>query len=226
MSENVFKKMRRQVEADIAASPDKIAAIYGRVSTKTQSCILQMNEARTWCGRQGLTVYEEYEDWGLSGRKANRPALNKLMEDARAGKFKIVVVYKLCRFGRNVLDVINNILELDAIGVRFVSVTQGIDTNDKSPMARFMLQLLAALAQLEVDITQERIIDGVEHAKKYGTRSGKPIGPPRKIFSRDRVLKMREEGLSIREIAKTMNLGIGTIHRVCSATYPDQNGRA
>ena len=88
-----------------------------------------------------------------------------MMEDAKAGRFKAVAVYKLCRFGRNVSDVIHNVLELEAINVRFVSITQGIDTNDRSPMAKVILQLFATFAQFEVDVLTEKIIDGVEHAK-------------------------------------------------------------
>lgn len=192
------------------------AAIYARVSTKSQSCGLQLSELMGWCKRHEFEVHEVYEDWGISGRRAKRPSLEKLMKDARSGHFKIVVVYSLCRFGRSVADVVRNVLELDAIGVRFITTTQSIDTNNKSPIARLTLQLFAALAEFEVDVTTERIRDGIDHAKEFGTRSGNPFGRPRRIFRREQVAQFREQGLSIRQIAKQLGVGKGTVERCLS----------
>jgi DNA invertase Pin-like site-specific DNA recombinase len=146
------------------------------------------------------------------------------MDDAKAGRFKTVVVYSLCRFGRSLSDVIRQVIELDAMGVRFMTITQALDTNNKSPMARFTLQLFAALAEFEVDLTTERIQDGVEHAREFGTKSGKPIGRPRRVFHHDEVFRLKIEGLSIRQIADRLGIGKGTVSR-CLSQNQDRGAR-
>jgi putative DNA-invertase from lambdoid prophage Rac len=203
-----------------------LIAIYARVSTKRQTCDVQLSELNDWCSRRGFQIYEVYEDWGISGRRKHRPAFDKLMRDAKDGRFSTVVVYSLCRFGRSLSNVIQQVLELDALGVRFISMNQSIDTNDKSPMAKLTLQLFAAMAEFEVDVTTERILDGVEYAKEFGTKSGKPFGRPKRVFSRDEVARMRASGASIRQIAKRLGVGKGTIERCLSHNPPAQNDGA
>jgi putative DNA-invertase from lambdoid prophage Rac len=209
---------------------ETIAALYGRVSTKRQSCVVQMNEIREWCARHGWPIYKEYEDWGVSGRKAVRPGLTNLMRDAKDGRFKVLVIYRLDRFGRSLSDVIHNILELDAAKVRLVSVIEGLDTNDKSPMGRFLVQMLAAMAEMEVNVMQERIQDGVEYAREHGTKSGKSIGRQKVIFRVDKALDLRNEGLSWRQVHRELRrqgikVGLGTLFSRCSESLARQQGR-
>jgi len=200
-------------------------ALYARVSTKFQNCDVQLTNLREWCSRHGYSVYNVYEDIGISGRTSKRPALQRLMSDARDGRFKTVVVYSLCRFGRNLSDVINGVLELSAIGVRFVSLMQGIDTNDKSPMAKFTLQMFALLAEFEVDLTAERISDGIQRAKQYGSRTGNPIGRPIRIFRRDKVFEMRQAGFSLLKIAHELGIGYGTVRRTLAKKPLEDSGQ-
>lgn len=208
-----------------------VAALYGRVSTKRQSCLVQMNEIRGWCARQGWSIYKEYEDWAISGRKSVRPGLTSLMRDAKDGRFKAVVVYKLDRFGRSLSDVIHNVLELDAANVRLVSVMEGLDTNDKSPMGRCFLHIIAALAEMEVNVMQERIQDGVEYAREHGTKSGKTIGRQKVIFRVDKALDLKNQGLSWRQIHRELRrqgikVGLGTLFNRCSESLARQHARS
>jgi DNA invertase Pin-like site-specific DNA recombinase len=94
-------------------------------------------------------VYAEYVDTGWSGAKASRPQLNRLMADARKRRIDAVCVWKLDRWGRSVADSIKSIQELTSLGVRFIAVTQNIDTDESNPMARFLLHIIAAFAELE-----------------------------------------------------------------------------
>jgi DNA invertase Pin-like site-specific DNA recombinase len=201
-----------------------ICALYARVSTKRQSVEAQLSELRGWCARNGWDIYREYVDIGISGRRASRPGLIELLKDAHAGHFQAVVVVKLDRFGRNVVDVINNVLELHAIQCRFICASQGIDTNDRSPMGKLLIHVLALVAELEADLIGERIKAGVEYAKEHGTRSGNTIGGQRKIFNREKVLELHRQGLSYREIAQQMKIGLGTAHRVCSTSLDAEGG--
>ena len=83
-------------------------AAYIRVSTADQNCQLQIRELREFAARQGWEIGETYEDM-MSGARSSRPGLNRLMEDARTRKLDCVLVWKLDRFGRSLVDCLNNI---------------------------------------------------------------------------------------------------------------------
>jgi putative DNA-invertase from lambdoid prophage Rac len=131
------------------------AAIYTRVSTADQNSELQLRELQEYAKRQGWEIVEAYEDV-ISGAKASRPGLNRLMEDARARNFDCLIVWKLDRFGRSVVDCLNNIQELERCRVRFIAVTQNLDTDEKNPASPFLLQILGAAAEFERSLIRER----------------------------------------------------------------------
>ncbi len=199
-------------------------ACYVRVSTPDQNPELQLRELRDYATRQGWELADAYEDVG-SGSKACRPGLHRLMEDARKGKFKAVLVWKLDRFGRSLVDCLKNIQLLEDNRVQFIAVTQGLDTDRKNPAARFLLQILGAAAEFERSLILERVQAGQARyrqdyqAGRVGrtvhSRSGKdlPAHRPRKIFDREKVVRLRQDGLSLRQIAKRMGIGLGTVSR-------------
>lgn len=184
------------------------AAIYARVSTADQNCQMQLTELRSYNERSAWETIE-YVDHGISGAKRNRPALDRLMQDARLRKFGAVICWKLDRFGRSMVHLIENVRELDALGIRFVCPTQGIDTDQKSPTGRLILHILAALAEFERELIRERVKAGVAEAKRQGKHCGRPI----KIFRRDRVAEMRAQGRSWRDIAWELKIPVTTARR-------------
>jgi len=190
-------------------------ALYARVSTSDQDCALQLLELRQVARNRGWAIVSEYVDQGWSGRTNDRPALNRLMDALPYGGIDLVLVWKIDRFGRSVADLVRNIQILEAAGVRFCAVSQGIDTDQSNPTARLQLHILAAVAEFEAELIRERVKAGVEHAKKVGTRSGNPIGRPVKVFRRDEALRLRAGGKSIREIARQLHVGKGTVERAC-----------
>ena len=107
-------------------------AIYARVSTVDQDCSMQLAELHSYCERRAWPVVHDYMDKGISGAKASRPALDRLKADARQRKFDCVVVWKLDRWGRSLIDCINGVRELAALGIRWISVTQGLDTTSRT----------------------------------------------------------------------------------------------
>jgi putative DNA-invertase from lambdoid prophage Rac len=119
-------------------------AIYARVSTVDQSCEMQLQELREYAARRGFAIIGEYVDTGWSGAKASRPELNRLMQDAQMRRFDAVLVWKLDRWGRSVAHSIRSIQELVALGIRFLAVTQNIDTDESNPTSRFLLHIFAA----------------------------------------------------------------------------------
>jgi DNA invertase Pin-like site-specific DNA recombinase len=200
------------------------AAIYTRVSTADQNAEMQLRELNDYTGRQGWALVETYQDI-MSGAKANRPGLNRLIEDARARKFDCLVVWKLDRFGRSLVDCLNNIRTLEDYGIRFIAVTQGLDTDQRNPASRFLLHVLGAAAEFERSLIRERTQAGrIRYEQDYAagkvgktvySRSGRNMPPhrPKKIFDRDHVRELRRQGLSIRQIARRLSLGLGTVTR-------------
>jgi putative DNA-invertase from lambdoid prophage Rac len=182
-------------------------AIYGRVSTDGQSTDLQVSELTAYAGRMGWTITETYLDKGVSGTKDKRPALDKLMEDARLRRFDAVLVWKLDRFGRSLSQLVHNVQLLDGYGVRFISLTENVDTDVKSPTGRLMLHLFAAFAEFERNLIVERVRAGVAEAQ----RKGKHCGRPAKVFRRDEAVQLRQEGLSYRAIAKKLGIAVMTV---------------
>jgi DNA invertase Pin-like site-specific DNA recombinase len=199
-------------------------ALYVRVSTTDQNCELQFRELQVCAERQGRIIMETYQDT-MSGAKANRPNLNRLMLDARARKFDCLLVWKLDRFGRSLVDCLNNIRTLEENGVRFIAVTQGLDTDQQNPASRFLFHVLGAAAEFERALIRERTQAGQQRyrqdyaAGKVGktvySRSGRNMPPhrPKRVFDREEVMRLREQGRSYRQIAKSLGLGVGTVVR-------------
>ncbi len=199
-------------------------ALYTRVSTPDQNPELQLQELRDYAARQGWEVVEPYQDV-ISGTKARRPGLDRLMADARLRKFDSVLVWKLDRFGRSLVECLNSIQALDGYGVRFIAVTQALDTDQRNPASRLLVHVLAATAEFERSLILERSQAGQARyrrdyeAGKVGktvhSRSGKNLPPhrPKKIFDREEVVRLRRQGFSLRQIAESLNLGLGTVTR-------------
>lgn len=184
------------------------AAIYARVSTDDQNPQMQLSEVRSYAKRQGWKVVE-YVDKGISGTKRSRPGLDACMEAARLKKVDVVLVWKLDRFGRSLSNLIENILLLDSYGVRFVAVTQGIDTDSKNPTSRLLLHILGAIAEFERSMIVERVKSGMAAAKRNGKHCGRPKG----IWRRDQARNLRAQGLSWREISKKIGVPEASIRR-------------
>ncbi len=185
------------------------AAIYARVSTSDQDCGMQLRELREYALRRGWTVAGEYVDTGWSGAKASRPHLDRLMHDASKRGFDAVLVYKLDRFGRSVRNCLDGIEALRAHGVRFLAVSQNIDTDESNPTSRLMLHILAAVAEFERELIRERVCAGVRNARQKGKR----LGRPKRVFDRQRAVESRQQGQSLPQIARELGVGLGTVVR-------------
>lgn len=188
------------------------AALYVRVSTSDQNCTLQLSDLEHFVGRMGWECAGIYQD-SMSGSKASRPGLDRMMSDARLRKFDAVVVWKLDRFGRSLVHCVSQIQELSSLGIRFVAITQGLDTDTANPTSSLLLHILAAVAQFERELARERVAAGMRTASVRGTRSGKPIGRPKRIFDRSEALRLRAEGWPLQRIADSLGVGLGTIAR-------------
>jgi putative DNA-invertase from lambdoid prophage Rac len=188
------------------------AAIYARVSTSDQNNAIQIRELTDYVQRRGWQLAGIYQDQ-MSGAKASRPGLDRLVADARVRRFDAVLVWKLDRFGRSLVRCVSGIQELASLGVRFIATSQGLDTDESNPASKLLLHILAAVAQFERELIRERVSAGMRAAQARGTRSGKPIGRPRRIFDREQVRELRKNGIAIDAVARQMKLGVGTVRR-------------
>jgi DNA invertase Pin-like site-specific DNA recombinase len=190
--------------------------IYARVSTKDQSCALQVRDLKAYCAARKFSIFREYIDVGESGAKNSRPELNNLMADARKRKFDSVVVWRFDRFARSTKHLLLALEEFRSLGIQFVSYQENIDTT--SPLGQALFTIVSAVAQLERDLIRERVNAGIRHARACG----KQLGRPRRIVDGEELVRLQAEGASIREIAKKLGIGYGTVRlRIRSAEISD-----
>src|SRR5215469_5782422 len=182
-------------------------AIYGRVSTDGQSVDLQVTELREYAIRRDWRIVEEYLDVGVSGSRESRPALNRLMNDARQRKFDIILVWKIDRFGRSLKHLVNSLAELESVGVAFVSLRDSLDLS--SPSGRLMAQLLGAISEFERSLIIERVRAGILSARNKGRRLGRP---PLEV-DHGRIARLRAAGASVRNISEQLGISVGSVHR-------------
>lgn len=182
----------------------KITILYCRVSTQDQNTESQQRALLDWCSKQGVFNYEVYTDHGISGAKESRPALNQLMERITGGDIEQVVVFQFSRFARSVTHLLKALTKFKEAGVRFVSVTEQLDTN--SPMGMALFTILGALAQLERELIRERVIAGLKNAVAKGKRIGR-------VRKRNTVLieSLLEAGMSFRSIATIAACSHGSV---------------
>jgi DNA invertase Pin-like site-specific DNA recombinase len=147
-------------------------ATYLRVSTDQQNFINQQPDIDRYVQFKNLTVVQTYVDEGVSGRKTSRPALTRMLVDARAGRFDILVVAKLDRLGRSAKHLLTILDELDGLGIAFASATQDIDTGSAS--GRLLYTVLGAVAEFESTLISERTLAGLRIARSRGARLGRP----------------------------------------------------
>jgi DNA invertase Pin-like site-specific DNA recombinase len=176
-------------------------ATYHRTSTVDQNPRLAREELQSAAHRLGELVLE-VEEKG-SGARNDRPGLRKVMDAARTGKVDAVLVWKLDRFGRSVLDVLANIRELEGAGVRFLATTQGLDVKpDGDAMSRLILGVLASVAEFERDLIRERTRLGLRAAKRAGKRLGRPHALTDAALAKGR--ELRAAGKSWREVGAAL----------------------
>ena len=181
------------------------AALYARVSTvdKEQNPEVQLDILRKFCQDSGWEITGEYVDKAPAADFVRRKEWTRLMKDASLHKFNVLLVFRLDRAFRSVLDGSSTIEMLKHYDVGFRSYTEPmIDTT--SPMGQFVFNITAAWAQMEKDSIGQRVTAGMDYAKRKGTKSGKAIGRPRKDIDftivckavRDSAAKNREGSYS------------------------------
>lgn len=183
-------------------------AIYARISTANhnQNLETQLIPLREFCKARGFEVFHEYTDV-VSGVKESRPQLDTLLADAKRRKFDSVLVWKLDRLGRSLKHLIGLVEDFQALGIQFISLTEGMDTT--TPSGKLLFNVIGAIAGFERDLIRERVKAGLVRAKE----SGKRLGRPRSVASGEAMQALKAQGKSVREIGQILSLSPATVSR-------------
>jgi site-specific DNA recombinase len=166
-------------------------AVYTRVSTEDQaregtSLEVQREFLESYARRESWAVFRVYEDDGYSGYSLERPALARLLRDAKQKKFEVVLVYKIDRFARNNRLLLNLVEELSSMGIGFKSATEAFDT--VSAAGKMALSMLGTVAQFERDRIIERVFPGMIKGVKRGNWQGARYAPYGYSYNKEKKL--------------------------------------
>lgn len=185
----------------------KQAALYLRTSTGHQFPENQGIELRQYAAQRGYEIVEEYVDHGFSGAKVRRPALDRLLHDARKGRFSVVLVWSCDRLARNTRHFLEVLDIFQSLGVQFISMREAIDT--EGPLGRAILVIIAALGEMEKAAIVERVRAGMYRAKLEGRRIGRaPLDVDRSALVHD-----RKAGMSLTQVARKYGVSRASVVR-------------
>lgn len=200
------------------------AVIYARVSTEEQaeeghSIDAQIRIAREFCAHKGWTIVGEYIDAGRSGRTLKRPKMQALIADAPLHTFDVIVVHKLDRLSRSLIDTLTLLTDLSKLDILFASATEQFDFT--TPIGKVLLALLAAFAQYFIDNLREETKKGKRERVQKGLYNGSlnwgyqrvpkeqggvPIFDPKNIEGYRMAIRLCAEGHTVREIVHAVNV--------------------
>jgi len=186
------------------SSEEGLDQSFNSLDAQREACLayITSQKAEGWAAVKAV-----YDDGGFSGGNIERPGLKKLLEDIKAGKVNIIVVYKIDRLTRSLMDFAKLVELFDQHQVTFVSVTQSFNTT--TSMGRLTLNVLLSFAQFEREVTGERIRDKIAASKKKGMWMGGNVPLGYDLKDRNLIINEKEEAL-VQKIFKSY-LKIGSV---------------
>jgi DNA invertase Pin-like site-specific DNA recombinase len=192
--------------------------LYARVSTHDQQTLpLQMRAMREYAVRRGWTIALQIKEVGSGA--AEREMRQKLLDAARRRELDVVLVWRLDRWGRSLVDLVVTLKELASLGVGFVSRTEALDLT--TPTGRAMAGLLSVFAEFEHEILRERIRAGIAEARLNGKHMGRPLTVGKKA---SQIRKLHLAGVSKAEIARQLNIGRTSVRRILATYFKEEIG--
>ena len=198
------------------------AVIFVRVSKKEQDYQRQVEDLRAVAQSQAVQVVAEISE-KISGAKRNqdREGIQQLLELSRQGAIQKVLVSEVSRLGRSTVEVLQIVEELTQLGISIYVQNFGLETlknGKRNPVAQFMFTLLAEFARLERETLRERILSGMDEARRQGVTIGRPVGATedKAVFLKKyaAVARQLRAGLSVRKTAKLCDVAINTVRKV------------
>jgi DNA invertase Pin-like site-specific DNA recombinase len=203
----------------------KRAALYVRVSIDAQTVENQIRELEQVAERRGWQVVEVYRDIGISGDKGRgkRPGLDAILNDAGRRKFDVVMAWAIDRLGRSLVDLLQTIEHLKAVGIDLYLDQQNLDTT--TPTGKLLFSVTGAFAEFERSMIRQRVHAGLntikakialdgEFKSKAGVvrkRLGRPNVSAAKVTKAEELLR---QGNGILKVGRLVGLGSGTVQRV------------
>ncbi len=191
----------------------KRAALYLRCSTTDQHTATQRYDLEQLAVQRGLEIVEIYADYA-SGAQTSRPALDRLLADARRGGFDLVLVWACDRLARSVTHFLAVLEELQRLNIQFLSYREALDTS--GALGKAVLTIVSVVAELERSLIVERVRAGLRRARLEGRR----LGRPRVEVDVAALLQDRERGLSFRQLARQHHLAETTVRRLLRESQP------
>ena len=203
-------------------------AVYARVSTsdKDQDVETQLLPLRDFIQAQGWDIYRTYIDMVSATDLAHRYGWRELLEDASKRKFDLVLVWRMDRAFRSVLDAATTLERLRSWGVGLRSYSEPwLDTT--SPFGEALYYITVAYAQLERGILRERVKAGMDRARRQGRHIGRPKVTDRRGFNKrfgDILERLNGGDISRRQAAKELGIGYATLKRLLDAGHGGETG--
>ena len=170
---------------------------------------------RDFCISQGWHVTGEYVDFAPANDQAHRTSWRKMLDDAAKRRFTVVLVFELDRAFRSVKHMHDTLFAWEVVGVAFKSLREQFDTS--TALGRLLLNLLASLAEFELEMIRERVKAGMDRARRQGKHIGRPKVTDRKGFQRkfeEYLIRLESGEISRRRAAKEMGIGYATLKRL------------
>ena len=187
-------------------SPVTNIAIYARVSTDSQDYDTQIDSCERFCEYKKFSIKKVYKDTGSGKNWKDRPEFSQLIQDLRKFQYDGIVVFRLDRLFRNVVEAVNFFQEWNSRGIEVYSINENLDTS--TAIGRAMRDIILVLAQLERENISEATKARLQSMKDAGIKLGRP-----KIskYQMNKIVELRTRGKSIRQIARQMHLGKSTV---------------
>lgn len=183
-------------------------ALYARVSKQDQKTLTaQLQAMRTYARKRRWSVTTEVKDVG-SGAK-ERELRQELLDAAMRREVDVILVWKLDRWGRSMIDLMTTLRDLTEVGVGFVSMTEALDLTTSS--GRALAGMLGVFAEFERDLLSERIKTGIAEARRQGRPHGRPVTVGNETAQ---VKKLFAKGVSKAEIARRLGIARTSVRRL------------
>lgn len=198
-------------------------ALFVRVSTKQQDYNRQVNDLISYANRQNHTIVATiHEQISGSTSYKDRPAILELLALAKSGRIEKILVTEVSRLGRKTSDILRIIEYLTEEKISVYILNYNLETllPDKriNPVASIMFTLLAEFSRLERETLRDRIVSGLDTARKNGVKLGRPKGSVKSVQTiqakYSRVIADLNSGLSIRTISKLRGISVNTVQKV------------
>jgi putative DNA-invertase from lambdoid prophage Rac len=210
-----FGRLRQKAHVGIVLQSVMFrAGLYARVSTHDQQTLpLQMRAMREYAAKRGWTIAVQIREVGSGA--AERELREKLLAAARRREIDVVLVWRLDRWGRSLVDLVVTLKELAELGVAFVSLTEALDLTP--PTGRAMAGLLSVFAAFEHEILRERIRAGIAEARLQGKHLGRPVTVGKMA---GQIRKLNRAGVSKAKIGRRLDISRTSVRRILATPDP------